>query len=237
MRRAEIPQHIVAAQREPALDRETGYRIGRAIIVFTRGAAVHIEPFHIILGHDETCLLQHQCDKAGVVGDLRGRDRGSVAEPLLRRQAVQCLGLLCVDGGRSEQRGNAAEPGHAAAENATTPQTATPDPPAAHCGGGLPIGVAGGTRAAGRQMLEIRPCGHIRGAAWGDVADLFPIAASAGGVTFEAADIAAFEQCRCRMWRPGERLIDIGARRVEAVERAIGRGAVDQRIDPIGVGL
>ena len=53
----------------------------------------------------------------------------------------------------------------------------------------------------------------------------------------EPADVAALEQGRGRMRRLGQCLVDIGARRVEAVERTIGRSAVDQRVDPVGIDL
>ena len=86
-------------------------------------------------------------------------------------------------------------------------------------------------------MLEIGPRRHVLRAPGGESADLLPVAARAVAIAFEAADVAALEQGRRRMRRLGQRLVDVGAGRVEPVERAIGRGAIDQRVDPVRVAL
>ena len=93
----------------------------------------------------------------------------------------------------------------------------------------------GGRRRAGRatvEPLEIGPRRHVRLAAWCHLADSLPIAARTCPVAPKAADIAAFEQSRRRVRRLGQRLLDIGERRVEPFERTVGRGAVNKRVDP-----
>lgn len=81
-----VPEQIVPAQREVVFERESGDRIGRTVIVIAARAAVHDLPFHVILGDDQPRLLQHEIDKPGIFGNLLGRNRGPVEQPLFRRQ-------------------------------------------------------------------------------------------------------------------------------------------------------
>ncbi len=60
----------MAAQCQAALDSEPGDRVGAAVIVVARRAAIDVLPFHVVLGHDESGLAQHQRDEGRVVGDL-----------------------------------------------------------------------------------------------------------------------------------------------------------------------
>src|SRR5215472_6418092 len=59
-RGAVIPEQIMPAQRETVLVCEGRNRICRAVVVITARAAVHVLPFHIVLGNDDTRLLQHK---------------------------------------------------------------------------------------------------------------------------------------------------------------------------------
>ena len=95
------------AQREIVFERESGDRIGRTVIVIAAPAAVHDLPFHIVLSDDQPRLLQHEIDKPGIAGNLSGRNRGPVEQPLVRCQLAQTQDLCSRAGQRSGQKGAA----------------------------------------------------------------------------------------------------------------------------------
>ena len=108
VRRAVVPEQIVPAQREVVFERESGNRVGGTVIVIAARAAVHDLPFHFVLGDDQPRLLQHEIDKAGIAGNLSGRNRRPVEQPLFRCQLAQRQGLCSMARQRNGRRADAA---------------------------------------------------------------------------------------------------------------------------------
>src|SRR5581483_6723232 len=64
-----------------------------------------------------------------------------------------------------------------------------------------------------------------------------PVLPRPGEIAAQAADIAAFEQALDRIGRQRHRPVDVGGGGVEPAQRAIGGGAVDQRVGALRIGL
>ena len=64
------------------------------------------------------------------------------------------------------------------------------------------------------------------------MADALPVLTGAGVIPLQAPDIAALEQGRHGIRRLGQHLFDIRQCSIEAIERAMRRGAINKRVNP-----
>src|SRR5688572_15124791 len=81
------------------------------------------------------------------------------------------------------------------------------------------------------EALDIGLGGGLRVAAGSQHRDPEPILARARNIAAQPAQIAALQQRRHRIRGSCQRLIEVGERRVEATQRAVGGGAVYQGVE------
>src|SRR5260221_10059972 len=92
----------------------------------------------------------------------------------------------------------------------------------------------GGVRRAG-ELGQIGLCGDLGGAAGSDLGNTQPVAAGAGIVAAEPADVAALQESIRLIGGEAKGGIDVASGALELVESAIGRGAGDESVDAIAL--